>query len=148
MKSQSLEVPHFYNFNHTSTQSKPISKLGIVEAGFASPVEEDFADLMRIDEYIIRDKEASFLLRMEGDRLLDEGICDGDLIVFERSDRFNPGDLCVYLTSEGYRIARYIKRYIKNETQYDQSAGEMAEQDGEQSTELIGPVISVIRKYK
>jgi len=125
---------------HIDSLRMSIPRKGVIEAGFALPVEEDFTDLMRLDEYLVRDKEASFLLRMEGDHLIEEGICPGDLIIFERSDRYSTGDLCVFLTSEGYRILRYTKQLVERLT--------LVKNEIDPQFELIGPVVSAIRKYK
>ena len=107
---------------------KPIPILGIVPAGFASPVDEDLADMLRIEDYIIRDKNASFLLQMQGDSMVRHGICDGDLIIFERGADARPGDLVVALTSDGHRIVFLDKRM--------------------EGVEIVGVVVSVVRKYK
>ncbi len=102
-------------------------KLGIIPAGFASPVDEDLADVLRIEDYLIRDKDASFLLQMQGDSMIAHGICDGDIIIFERGADVRVGDLVVMLTSDGYRIA-FLERNIK--------------------AEIVGLVVSIVRKYK
>ncbi len=102
-------------------------KLGIIPAGFASPVDEELADVLRIEDYLIRDKDASFLLRMEGDSMIAHGICDGDIVIFERGADVRIGDLVVALTSDGYRIV-FLEKSIK--------------------AEIAGLVVSIVRKYK
>jgi len=51
--------------------------LGLVEAGFPSPAEEELADTMSFDEYLIDNKEASYILKVKGDSMIDAGICPG-----------------------------------------------------------------------
>jgi DNA polymerase V len=102
--------------------------LGVIFAGFASPVDEDLADVLRIEDYLIRDKDASFLLQMQGDSMISHGICDGDIIIFERGADTRVGDLVVILTSDGYRVAFLSKNNI--------------------GVEVIGLVVSIVRKYK
>ena len=78
--------------------------LGRIQAGFASPAEEDAADIISIEEFLLRDKEASYLLRVQGDSMKDAGILDGDLVVFERTHACRPGDIVVALTEDGYTL--------------------------------------------
>lgn len=82
--------------------------LGRIRAGFASPAEEDAADIISIEEYLMRDKEASYLLRVEGDSMSGAGILDGDLVVFERSQAARPGDIVVALIEDGYTL-KYLR---------------------------------------
>ena len=107
---------------------KSVRRLGIVQAGFASPVDEELADVMRIEDYLIRDKDASFLLQMEGDSMIRYGICDGDLIIFERGADARIGDLVVVMTVGGHRIVFLDSRM--------------------EGVEVVGVVVSVVRKYK
>jgi len=58
--------------------------LGIVEAGFPTSAEEELADTMTLDEYLIGNKEASYLLKVKSDSFADAGILTGDTLVVER----------------------------------------------------------------
>jgi SOS-response transcriptional repressor LexA len=110
-----------------------IPYLGIVSAGFASPVDEESMDVIRIDEYAVRDRDASFLLRMEGDRLKDQGICHGDLIIFERGVNPTTNQLSVVsIEGEGYQIL------YPSEIKAEHLTG---------AVQIIGIVVSVIRRY-
>src|SRR2546423_11533389 len=51
-----LPGPHF----HT------VPVLGTVTAGFPSPAEEELADTMSLDEYLITHKEATYILKVNG----------------------------------------------------------------------------------
>ncbi len=112
--------------------------LGIIAAGFASPVDEELADVLRIEDYLIRDKDASFLLQMQGDSMAAHGICDGDIVVFERGADMRVGDLVVMLGSDGYRI-NFLSKFDKENP---------SEDVGESAVEVVGPVVSIVRKYK
>ena len=45
----------------------PIKLLGTVQAGFPSPAEEENVDTISLDEWLIHNKEASFMLKVTGD---------------------------------------------------------------------------------
>ena len=44
--------------------------LGTVEAGWPSPAEEELVDTMSLDEYLIGNKEATYLLKVKGDSMV------------------------------------------------------------------------------
>ena len=69
--------------------------LGVVEAGFPSPAEEELLDVLSFDEYLLPNKESSYILKVKGDSMVDAGICDGDMVVVERRQTYKPGQIVV-----------------------------------------------------
>jgi repressor LexA len=55
-----------------------VSVLGTVIAGFPSPAEEELADTMSLDEYLITNKEATYILKVSGESMIEAGILPGD----------------------------------------------------------------------
>jgi SOS-response transcriptional repressor LexA len=72
--------------------------------GFAAPADDELADTITVGRYLLRDKDASYLLQMAGNRLQEAGILDGDMVIFERSTDYRTGDIVVLLGSDGYRL--------------------------------------------
>jgi SOS-response transcriptional repressor LexA len=60
---------------------KPARVLGTVAAGFPSPAEEELADTMSLDEYLISNPQATYLLKVDGDSMIDAGIRPRDLVL-------------------------------------------------------------------
>ena len=58
-----------------------------VSAGFPSPADDYVEDQLDLNEFLIRNKPATFFLRVKGDSMLNAGIHDGDIIVVDRSLR-------------------------------------------------------------
>ena len=75
-------------FSHTRV-------LGTVEAGFPSPAEEELADTMSLDEWLIGNKEATFMLKVRGESMRDAGIMPGDMVLVERGASARDGDIVV-----------------------------------------------------
>jgi repressor LexA len=73
----------------------PLRVLGSVAAGFPSPAEESLLDTMTLDEYLVRRPEATFLLRVEGDSMLEAGILPGDVVLVERGRPPRNGDIVI-----------------------------------------------------
>lgn len=55
-----------------------IRLLGTVEAGLPSPAEEVLLETVNLEEYVIRNPQATYLLRVQGDSMIDAGILPGD----------------------------------------------------------------------
>ncbi|MEO6509209.1 MAG: S24 family peptidase [Patescibacteria group bacterium] len=66
--------------------------LGIIKAGFPILAEEN-KQYLSLDDYLIEDPQSSFLLKVSGDSLIDEGIYDGDIVIIERKKDANAGDI-------------------------------------------------------
>ena len=73
--------------------SIPLNVLGAVQAGFPTPAEEGLLDTFSLDDYLIQNPEATFLLRVTGDSMIDEGIHPGDLVIVDRSVIAKHGDV-------------------------------------------------------
>lgn len=86
-----------------------IPVVGVVPAGFASPVDEQLTDSLSLSDFLIRNKEASYILQVTGDSMKDAGIHNGDMVIFERTTNVKDGDIVVALTEDGYTL-KYLRR--------------------------------------
>ncbi len=69
--------------------------LGVVEAGFPSAAEEELLDTLSLDEYLIANKEATFMLSVKGDSMIDAGIMEGDIVLVERGKTPKHGQIVI-----------------------------------------------------
>jgi SOS regulatory protein LexA len=83
--------------------------LGIVAAGFPSPAEEELLDTMSLDAYLIENREATYLLKVTGDSMLDAGIQPGDLVIVERTNTPRVGDI-VIAEVDGEWTIKYLRQ--------------------------------------
>ena len=84
--------------------------LGYVQAGWPSPAEEELNDTISLDDYLIRNRTASFLLKISGDSMVEAGIMSGDLIVVERGRSAKVGDIVVAQVDNDWTVKRLEKR--------------------------------------
>lgn len=91
-----------------------IRVLGQVEAGFPSPAEEELADTMSLDEFLIRNKEATYILRISGDSMKDAGILPGDMVLVDRSLIPVEGDIVIAEVDNHWTIKYLRKRGSKS----------------------------------
>jgi SOS regulatory protein LexA len=92
---------------HAGTGAVPL--LGIVEAGFPSPAEEELIDTMSLDDYLIDNKEASYLLEVKGDSMINAGILPGDVVIVERTHAPRVGDI-VIAEIDGDWTMKYLRK--------------------------------------
>lgn len=119
--------------------------VGRIRAGFAAPAEEELADTISLGEFLIRRPEASYLLKVEGDSMIDAGIQEGDMIIFERTSSYKPGDIVVALTEDGYTL-KYLRKG-KNGRHYLEAANDAYPDIHPREGEIIGVVTATFRKY-
>lgn len=86
-----------------------IKLLGLVEAGWPSPAEEELVDTLSLDEYLIENKQATYLLRVKGESMIDAGIQPGDLVIVERVQTPKVGKI-VIAEVDGNWTMKYLRK--------------------------------------
>ena len=72
-----------------------------IKAGFPSPAQDYLHESLDFNRDLIRNPEATFYGRVEGDSMIEAGICDGDIAVIDRSIEPCDGDIVVgYVNNE------------------------------------------------
>ena len=89
---------------------KSIRMLGTVEAGFPSPAEEELQDTISLDEFLIKNPQASFLLNVTGDSMIDAGILPGDMVIVDRSQDPKNGDIVIAEVDNKWTMKFFKKR--------------------------------------
>ena len=123
----------------------PLKVLGDVQAGFPSPAEEELVDTLSLDDYLIKNREASFLLRVSGESMIEAGIQPGDLVILERGRDPRNGDVLVAEVDHQWTIKYYVKRgsqvFLKPANKLFPVIAPREE------LKIAGVVTAVIRKY-
>jgi repressor LexA len=123
-----------------------IKVLGTIAAGFPSPAEEETIDTITIDEWLIKNKEATYLLKVNGDSMIDAGIMDGDMVLLDRSKTAGNGDIVV-AEIDGAWTMKYLRKdgskvmLVPANKKYKPIIPT-------QELTIAAVVIAVIRKYK
>lgn len=79
---------------------------GRVPAGFPSPAEDYLEVPLDLNEYLVENKAATFLMRVDGDSMERAGIHDGDLLIVDRSARAISGSIVVVAVNGEYTVKR------------------------------------------
>jgi SOS regulatory protein LexA len=86
-----------------------IRLLGAVQAGFPSPAEEELVDTISMDEYLVRRPEATYMLTVQGDSMINAGILPGDIVLVEKGGTPKPHDIVVAQVDDEWTI-KYFER--------------------------------------
>jgi repressor LexA len=124
----------------------PLRRLGTVEAGFPSPAEEELADTLSLDDLLINNPNATFMLKVSGDSMSGAGILPGDMVLVDRGQEPKSGDI-VIAEVDGQWTMKYLRKrgdsvaLIAANPKY----GPIRPKN---ELKIAGVVTAVIRKYK
>jgi len=121
--------------------------LGTVEAGFPSPAEEELVDTMTLDEWLIKNKEATYMLKAKGDSMIEAGIMEGDMILVDRSKEAKNGDIVIARLNDGWTVKFLSKKgntvmLVPGNKKYKN----IIPKEGDE-LEIAAVVTAIIRKY-
>lgn len=120
--------------------------LGTVEAGFPSPAEEELADTISLDDLLIQNREATFLLKVSGDSMSGAGILPGDMVIVDKGQTPKSGDI-VIAEVDGAWTMKYLRKRGESVTLLPANPNYKPIRP---KTELkvAGVVTAVVRKYR
>jgi SOS regulatory protein LexA len=120
--------------------------LGTVEAGFPSPAEEELADTLSLDDFLIDNRQATFMLKVSGDSMKDAGILPGDMVLVDKSQAAKSGDI-VIAEVDGEWTMKFLKKRGENVTLVPANPGYKPIRP-KKELKIAGVVTAVIRKYR
>ncbi|PJE76159.1 repressor LexA [Candidatus Uhrbacteria bacterium CG10_big_fil_rev_8_21_14_0_10_48_11] len=124
----------------------PIRLLGNVQAGFPSPAEEEHIDTLSLDDWLVGNREASFMLKVSGDSMVDAGIQPGDYVLIDRGRTPKKGDIVIAEVDNEWTMKFFEKR--GNRIVLRAANRRYPTIVPHQELKIAGVVTSVIRKYK
>lgn len=75
-----------------------------VPAGPSASAEDYIEDRIDLSEYLAPRPERSFLIRVEGNSMVDAGIYPGDLLIVERESEASNGDVVIALIGGQFTV--------------------------------------------
>jgi repressor LexA len=126
--------------------ASPLRVLGTVEAGFPSPAEEELADTISLDQFLIRNPQATFLLKVSGDSMSEAGILPGDMVVVDKRQTPKSGDI-VIAEVDGQWTMKYLKKSGES-VSLTPANPKYKPIRPKKELKIGGVVAGVVRKYK
>jgi SOS regulatory protein LexA len=122
-----------------------IKLLGAVQAGFPSPAEEELIDTLSLDEFLIEKPEATFMLKVTGDSMIDAGIHPDDMVLIEKGPAPRNGDIVIASVDGEWTMKYFIRD--RSGIRLEPANAKYEPIRPENSLEIAGIVKTVIRKY-
>jgi repressor LexA len=126
--------------------ASPVKMLGTVEAGFPSPAEEELADNLSLDDLLIHNREATFLLKVSGDSMSNAGILPGDMVLVDKGGVPKSGDI-VIAEVDGEWTMKYLKKRGENVMLLPANPKYQPIKP-KRELKIAGVVTAVVRKYR
>ncbi len=81
-----------------------------ISAGFPSPAEDFIDKKLDLNEYLVRNQPATFLVRVQGNSMENAGILDGDILVVDRSLEPSDGKIVIGVIDGEFTVKRIVKK--------------------------------------
>lgn len=121
--------------------------LAKVHAGFPSPVEDAYrSQPIDLNKELIQNPAATYIVRVEGDSMVDEGVDSGDLLVVDRSIYPTEKNICVVMYDGEFALKRIVNRNGKVVLMAGNSRYKSIELDNPADLQLFGTVVWVMKK--
>ncbi|EKF44674.1 TPA: LexA family protein [Acinetobacter nosocomialis] len=79
-----------------------------VAAGFPSPAQDDIEQALDLNEYLIRNENATFIVKANSLSMLDAGIDIDDPLIVDRSVPAKSGDIVIALIDNDFTVKRLM----------------------------------------
>ena len=126
--------------------ASPLRLLGTVEAVFPSPAEEELIDTLSLDELLIQNPSATFLLRVSGDSMSGAGILPGDMVIVDKGQAPKSGDI-VIAEVDGQWTKKYLRKRGESVTLIPANPNYKPIKPINE-LKIAGVVTAVVRKYR
>ena len=121
---------------------RPLPLVGQVAAGVPILAEQNIEDYVDVPA-LLRRSDDDFLLRVEGDSMIDAGIHNDDLIVVHRQATAENGDIVVALVGDEATTKRFFREGSRIRLQ---PANDLYEPIVLDQVDLVGKVVGVLRR--
>ena len=106
MSSHNIEI-------HPITIGKPIRLplvSALVAAGFPSPADDYLERSLDLNERLIKNPAATFLVRVSGDSMINAGIHSGDMLLVDKSLDADDGNIVIAVVNGEFTLKRFSRK--------------------------------------
>ena len=123
-----------------------VKMLGTVEAGFPSPAEEELSDTLSLDDLLVKNPQATFLLKVSGYSMSEAGILPGDMVIVDKGQSPKNGDI-VIAEVDGEWTMKYLDKSGDSVTLMPANP-KFKPIKPKKELKIAGVVTAVVRKYR
>jgi len=119
-----------------------------VEAGFPSPADDHMERGIDLNEELIRNPAATFLIRVQGESMRDAGIHSGDTLIVDKSVTPYDRQIVVAMIDGEFTVKRFRKRNGKIFLEAENPAFDPIEVGENQELTIWGSVTYIIHQAR
>ena len=140
-----LQVPEIVEQNPGASEIRLLAHR--MSAGFPSPAADYAEDGLDLNDYLIRNKPATFMFTVRGDSMIGASIEDGDKVLVDRALTPKSRDIIVAVVDGEYTIKRLYKYRGRVELRPENpNYPSIVLKDGA-DLQTWGVVVGVVRRY-
>lgn len=128
-----------------SNMFNEVPVLGSVKAGFPSMTEEMMETSINLNDFLIKKKESTYLVEVDGDSMIDAHIEDGDMVIAERANSAKDGQI-VIAQVDGECTMKYF-RQVGSKAWLEPANKNFSPIFPENDLQIIAIIKGVVRKY-
>lgn len=117
-----------------------------VQAGFPSTASSDKHDTLTIDDYLVERPSQTVLITVQGDSMIDAGIVPGDVVIVEKRQVANIGDIVIAIVDNEFTLKTLGREKSEFVLLPANKAYPVIRPKGK--LEIFGVVVGQFRKYK
>lgn len=128
------------------TEGIELSVRGMIAAGQPIQPMSDPDASVRVSPSMVSGKKRSYVLKVNGDSMVEEGILDGDYVVVEEREEVEDGDIVVALLENGLAT---LKKIFREKTRVRlEPANSSMKPIYAKNVQIQGQVVGLIRKFQ
>ena len=117
-----------------------------MSAGFPSPADDYVEKKLDLNEHLVRNRQATFFLRVSGDSMVAAGIHNGDLLIVDRSLTASHRKIVVAVVDGELLVKRLLRTDGKVYLAAENPSYEQIEVTAEMAFQIWGVVTNVIHE--
>lgn len=126
-------------------ETEGVPMLGYVTAGFPAAVEEELADKVNLDDFLVGKKAFTYMLEVDGDSMIDAHIEKGDMVLVEK--KTTAEDMQIVIAEiDGEFTMKYFRKK-GNKVWLEPANKKYQPLYPEHSLNITAVIKAVIRKY-
>lgn len=122
-----------------------IPVVGKVAAGIPITATENVEDTLSFSQNLFGDQDELFILKVQGESMINAGIFDGDKIVVHKQENAENGEIVVVMIDGEATVKRFYKE--KNQIRL-QPENDFMSPIIVKDVQILGTVVGLIRNYK
>ena len=109
-----MEVENFFGSSYTGTKQFTQHNVPTANATGFGAAADDYAERgIDLNEQLIRNKPATFFMKVSGNSMINAGIFNGDIVIVDKSVQPTNGKIVIAVVDGEMLIRRYEKSFNK-----------------------------------